>query len=100
LEELEVIDVNPFGARRRDPEKAAQIKGWAREAFDVKDDVTIMVTELRCTEPDCPPLETVIALMQADASKPIQHKLHKPLAEVSRDDVASLAAQPHNHIDH
>ena len=82
---------NPFGPRSRDPGHAARIKLWVQQAFSLDDDVTIMVTELRCTEPDCPPLETVIALLDPTAEKPVQHKLHKPLADVSPEDVRDLA---------
>lgn len=93
------MPINPFGPRLRDPDVAARVKRWAHEAFRVEDDVTILVTELRCTEPDCPPLETVIAFLHAGTGKPIKHKLHKPLAEVSREDVTHLAAGPVPHGD-
>lgn len=35
----------------------ANVKRWVRELFIVSDDATVMVTELRCSEPGCPPLE-------------------------------------------
>lgn len=87
-----MINVDLFGARLRDPDKAALVKRWASEAFELPPEVTVMVTELRCSEPDCPPLETVIAVMRDDQRGPANHKLHKPLAEVTRDDVLELAA--------
>jgi hypothetical protein len=90
----------PFGRpARRDPGRAALIKRWAIEAFGLDDDAggTVMVTELRCTEPGCPPLETVIALL-GDSGPPRQHKIHKPMAEVTAGDLARLAA-PGDHPD-
>lgn len=49
-----------------------------------------MVTELRCSEPGCPLLETVIAILSESGNR--QYKLHKPIAEVGEDDVRDLAA--------
>jgi len=45
-----------------DPQHVAAVKRWTADAFQLTEDTTVMVTELRCTEPGCPPLETVIAL--------------------------------------
>jgi hypothetical protein len=53
-----------FGSRRQiDPKRIAEVKEWAAEVFRLGADVAVMVTELRCTEPCCPPLETVIAIL-------------------------------------
>lgn len=41
-----------------------------------------MVTELRCREEGCPPLETVIAVIGADRQKRI-YKIHKPITEIT-----------------
>jgi hypothetical protein len=72
------------GVARRDPGDAARVRALARNVID-DDDVRILVTELACTEPGCPPTETVIALMQPGT--PIQVKIHKPLCTVTKDDV-------------
>ncbi|MEM9135475.1 MAG: hypothetical protein AAF962_26460 [Actinomycetota bacterium] len=69
---------------RRDPEAVARVRAWVRGEID-DDETTVLVTELACTEPGCPPLETVIGLLGADGQ--VQHKLHKPLAEVTQADV-------------
>jgi hypothetical protein len=60
---------------------AARIEAWVRSQFDLADDAVVMVTELRCTEPDCPPLETVIAILEAGAP-PRQARIHAALADV------------------
>lgn len=72
------------------PAQTQRIKQWVRETFELNDDVSVMVTELQCSEPGCPPLETVIAIMGADKTKK-QHKLHKALGAVTRADVIGLA---------
>ena len=73
------------------PGQTTQIKAWVTDAFGLADTATVLVTELRCTEPGCPPLETVIALLSADGPA-TQYKLHKAVAEVTEADVAALAA--------
>jgi hypothetical protein len=73
------------------PARVLEVKQWVRDHFYLSDDVTVMVTELQCSEPGCPPLETVIAIMGAENSK-IQYKLHKSLAEITRADVEGLRA--------
>jgi hypothetical protein len=79
-----------FGTQPRpDPVHLAAIKGWVSEALALPDDVTVMVTELRCSEPGCPPLETLIAVLRPSAP-PEQRKLHKTAAEITADDIRGL----------
>ncbi len=79
--------VLPGMGPRRDPETVARIRAWVRGEIE-DDETTVLVTELACTEPGCPPLETVIGLL--NESGQVQHKLHKPLAEVTKADVEGL----------
>lgn len=82
--------MNLFQARAvGDPQHMTTVKSWAAEAFQVTEDTTIMVTELRCSEPGCPPLETVIALLHSDTGTR-QYKIHKALQELTRADVMAL----------
>ena len=81
--------MNLFGSRpKADPQRILEIKQWAMEAFRLPADVSVMVTELRCSEPGCPPLETVIAILDTPG-RPRQFKIHKAVADVSRDDVVN-----------
>jgi hypothetical protein len=85
--------LNLFGQQPKpDLEVIARIKGWVRELFGLPDDATVMVSELRCQEEDCPDVETVIAVL-GEPSQARKHKVFKPMAEVTRDDVRSLAAR-------
>ena len=81
-----------FAARRATgtSSNSPNVKRWVRELFALADEVTVMVTELRCSEPGCPPLETVIAILTENGNR--QHKLHKSIEEVAEDDVRSLVA--------
>jgi hypothetical protein len=83
-----------FGPRPgRTPGRTTEIKAWTTEALGLTDDVAVMVAELRCTEPGCPPFETVVAVM--DGNGPTrQYKIHKPLADVTREDVLAISAHP------
>jgi hypothetical protein len=80
-----------FGSRpKADPARIDQIRGWMLELCGLAPDTPVLVTELRCTEPGCPPIETVIAILDRPG-EPRQHKIHKPLAEITRADVRALA---------
>jgi hypothetical protein len=78
----------PGVGRRADTENTTQLKGWVTAALPAGDERTVLVTELTCTEPGCPPVETVIALI--GQGEPQQWKLHKPIAAITEDDVRSL----------
>lgn len=58
-----------------------KIKGTLEKALSLPDSATISVTEFACFEEGCPPVETVVALLQAGSS-PLQHKFHKPAGEI------------------
>jgi hypothetical protein len=82
--------VDPLGPQRKiDPALAQQVKAWVSQALHIGDGTTLMVTEMRCTTSDCPPIKTVIALMET--AQPIrQYKIHKPLAHITPEDIAHL----------
>jgi nitrate reductase delta subunit len=63
-----------------------QIKGWTRARFSLDEDVTIMVSEIACGLPGCPPLETIVAFWTAPDRRH-QFKVFKRVAEVGEDDL-------------
>jgi hypothetical protein len=82
--------------------RVREVKDWVRAASGVGEDVTIMVSELSCSEPGCPPYEVVMAVLRP-GQPPIQRKLHQRLMELSREDVSALwapGAMPEHHHDH
>jgi len=91
----------PLGQRtKNDPQVIGRIKGWVAESFQLAEDVAVMVTELRCTEEGCPPIETVIAILDTPG-QPRQHKVYKPMAEVTAEDVAAAAnGEGEHHHEH
>lgn len=90
--------MNLFGGRRTiAPDRAERIKAWARRLWALSDETTVMVTELECREPGCPPIETVIAVLEGPG-RTTQYKIHKAASDVSQADVETLAAgeEPHH----
>ena len=71
---------------KRDPALIRKIKEWAYECLPISKDATVSIMELQCYEPDCEPLETVIAVME-QKGKTRQWKFHKPIPELSRKDL-------------
>ena len=63
-----------------------RVTAWIRERFRLPDDAAILVAEVSCTLPGCPPLETVVVFWTGPATRH-QFKLFKPVAEVVADDL-------------
>jgi nitrate reductase delta subunit len=63
-----------------------QVKEWTRARFRLAEDSTILVTEVACGVPGCPPLETVVAFW-TEGERRHHFKLFKPVAEVVEDDL-------------
>jgi len=79
---------------------ARALKVIARVLFEAHEDDVVVVNELRCTEPGCPPLETVVALLRS-GSAPRQVKVHKPVIDVTHEElrvaILGLADTGHCH---
>lgn len=65
-----------------------RVRTWTREHFNLGDDETIMVSELPCSDPGCPPVETHVVFWTQAGRR--QFKVFKPLAEVVPDDLLGL----------
>jgi hypothetical protein len=87
-----------FGPRNDERRSAAirALKAAAHALFEATDDDAVVVHELSCTEPGCPPIETVVALLRA-GSEPRQVKVHKPAVEVTEDDLRVAIQGGHGH---
>ena len=76
-----------------------RIAEWTRERFGLPEDCAILVSEVKCPLPGCPPLETVVAFWTRDATRH-HFKVFKPAADVVADDLPyywlmkSLAVHP------
>ena len=79
------------GLTKKSPGISAEqerVRTWAREHFNLADDETIMVSELPCSDPGCPPVETNVVFWTRGGRH--QFKVYKPLAEVVPDDLLGL----------
>jgi hypothetical protein len=72
------------------------LKARARALFEAGADDVIVVSELACSEPGCPPIETVVALLRA-GQPPRQVKLHQPAVEVTDEDLCGAIGRAHEH---
>ncbi len=75
-----------------------EIKAWVIEALALSEEATVMVTELACKEPGCPPIETVIAVLRGPGDT-TQFKAHRAAGELDKDTVVALVsgALSHDH---
>lgn len=71
------------GARARD------VKRWVAQATGASEEATIMVSELSCSEPGCPPYEVFMAVL-VPGEPPLQKRLHRRLVELTEADVLRL----------
>jgi nitrate reductase delta subunit len=79
-------DEDPFTKKGRgDPEALRRVREWTRERFKLAEETAILVSELECRLPGCPPLETVIAFWEND--KRHHFKLFKPVGQVAFEDL-------------
>jgi len=67
-----------------------RIKAWTHELLALDDDATTTVAELRCAEPDCPDVETVVGILEVGNNRKI--KIFKPVSEVDRADISAAVA--------
>ena len=64
---------------------ADQVRDWTRARFALTDDETIMVSEVACRVPGCPPVETHLVFWTAAGRH--HFKIFKPLTDVIEDDL-------------
>jgi hypothetical protein len=82
-----------FGKQDEDGRGSAvrRVKEWVSIHASLQPGDTVMVTELRCMEEGCPPIETVLAVFR-QGQEPRRWKLHKRVVEVTEDDVRAQVA--------
>lgn len=82
--------MNLFGPRpASDPAGITRLKERLAAIWEAAPEDVILATELQCTEPGCPPLETVLALLPATGGR-FQAKIHKAAAGITDEDLARV----------
>lgn len=91
--------VNPGGATgdaAPNADHVAQLKNVVRTLSRLDAEAPVLVQQLACTEPGCPPVETVVALLGPPRRT---WKFAKPTNEVSIEELqAELVASPQGGI--
>ena len=81
--------VNLFDRARPDGASVRWIKEQISQGFGLADTITLAVAELRCHEPGCPPIETVITARHAYGY--VQDwRIEKPIKDITLIDVEDL----------
>jgi nitrate reductase delta subunit len=78
-----------FGAFRQDAAHVRgleRVKAWTRESLELADGDAILVAEVACARPGCPPLETVVTFWTGGDERH-WFKVFKPVAEIVFDDL-------------
>lgn len=66
-----------------------EVKEWVREGLALPPAATVLVSELECKEPGCPPLETMIAILHGPGQR-TERKIHLAVAELTRERILQL----------
>jgi hypothetical protein len=80
---------NRLRSSKRSPERlpaVERVRDWTRERFGLGEEAAILVSEVVCGVPGCPPIETVVAFWTAKETRH-HFKVFKPVAEVVLDDL-------------
>jgi G3E family GTPase len=86
---------DPFGRQLLEisPYTLEQIRYWMRQNFGFPKEVPIIVKEVPCVKPTCPPIETaIVAILK---NEPPRHfKIQRPINEITFDNVYDLIENP------
>jgi hypothetical protein len=75
-------------------EQLQQVKDWLYEILQIDRHTIISMSQLQCTDPNCPPLQTAIAIM---TSPHRVIRIHKAIPDIIYADVVqAIAIQKQN----
>lgn len=81
-----VIMFQSFRKSTNELQAIERVIDWTKARFKLPTKATVMVAEINCQVPGCPPLETIIAFW-SDAEIRYRIKLFKPVVDVTEDDL-------------
>jgi G3E family GTPase len=86
---------DPFGRELLEisPQTLEQIRYWMRQNFYFPKEVPIVVKEVPCVKPQCPPIETAIIAILKNVP-PRNFKIQRPINEITFDNVYDLIENP------
>ncbi|MEM6826068.1 MAG: hypothetical protein AAF566_13250 [Pseudomonadota bacterium] len=80
---------NMFDNPRPDPQAVDRVKAYFVTHFGLSETTLLSIAELRCHEPDCPPIETVVTARGPEGSVR-DWRLGKPIKDITDKDVEAL----------
>ena len=91
---MNFVSSNKQGSSSKSPH-VRKIREFVRE-ITLDAETNIVVTELACLEPGCPPIETAIVIM---GKKSATYKIEKEMKDVNLEDVRRVlsSGNDHNH---
>lgn len=78
--------LQPFRQPPQAQPASDRVEAWTRQRFDLGADAVVLVADVRCQVPGCPPVETIVAFWWPDGPR-YRFKVFKPVAEVTGADV-------------
>ena len=70
-------------------EQSQQVKDWLYEILQINHQTVISISQLQCQDPDCPPIQTAIAIM---TSPHRIIRIHKAISDITYVDVVQAIA--------
>ncbi|MFF7754144.1 hypothetical protein ACFZCP_34020 [Streptomyces sp. NPDC007971] len=67
-----------------------------RALLGLDDDTAVLIRQLACTEPGCPPLETVVVVLPMEGAAR-RWTLHRPADQITGDDLRTTLLAPEQH---
>lgn len=68
------------------------IKQWVTELLELAEHERVMVSELACHEPGCPPIETVVVVLRGPGDT-VMRKFHRRAHDLTRAEIEAAWAQ-------
>jgi G3E family GTPase len=86
---------DPFGRQLLEisPYTLDQIRYWMRQNFGFSKETPIVIKEVPCVKPVCPPIETAIVAVLRN-EPPRHFKIQRPINEITFDNVYDLIENP------
>jgi len=94
-EDLTSANVDPFGRHllETSPLRLDQIRYWMRQNFGFAMEIPIVIKEVPCVKPACPPIET--AILAVLKNEPPRHfKIQRSIDQITFDNVFDLIENP------
>ena len=71
------------------PEQSQRVKDWIYQVLQINSNTVISLSQLQCQDPDCPPIQTAIAIM---TSPHRVIRIHKAIPDITYGDIVQAIA--------